>query len=86
MINQDNKRKIYGAAILTSIEEMTHAANNKEIEYLRLDPHLIVNNYKDIVLTKVQDTYFYVDTIAEAKARIQEFCEYLRPGLNLRYN
>mmetsp|Transcript_47525 Transcript_47525/g.34800 ORF Transcript_47525/g.34800 Transcript_47525/m.34800 type:complete len:290 (-) Transcript_47525:57-926(-) len=86
MINQDNKRKIYGAAILTSIEEMQHAAHSKKIDYIRLDPHLIVNNYKEIVLTKVQGTYFYVDSIEEARARVSEYCEHLRPGLKLRYN
>lgn len=53
MKNEDGQRKIYGAATLTSIEEIQHAATNPDIEYLRFDPYLIVNNYKDIVLTEV---------------------------------
>lgn len=82
---EDNKRKAYGAGILSSVGEMEFAMSDKP-EILPLDCYNIAENYQDFPISSVQPTYFVAESFVDMKAKLVDYCENLSRPFNVSFD
>ncbi len=73
LINQSEGRRIFGAGILSSKDEVVHALSD-EVDIKPFDPELVVN--QDYEVWHLQDTLFVViDSFQELESGFRQWCE-----------
>jgi phenylalanine-4-hydroxylase len=80
---QNNKKKVYGAGILSSPGEIEWCMSDKP-KFLPFDIWKISNVQYEI--TKVQDPYFLAPSFLEMKNEVIKFADSIKKPFNLTYN
>lgn len=80
---QSNKKKIYGAGILSSPSEIEWCMSDKP-QFFPFDIYKIANQPYEI--TKVQEMYFLAPSFAEMKKEVMKFADSIKRPFNLSYN
>lgn len=80
---QNDKKKIYGAGILSSPSEIEWCMSDKP-QFLPFDILKIANTPYEI--TKVQDPYFLAPSFAEMKKQVLKFADSIKKPFNLTFN
>ncbi|XP_030019512.1 tryptophan 5-hydroxylase 1-like isoform X1 [Sphaeramia orbicularis] len=83
LCKQDGKLRAYGAGLLSSVSELTHALSGKSI-ILPFDPCVTCN--QECKITTFQDVYFVSESFEEAKNKMREFAKTIRRPFTVRYN
>ena len=82
---EDNKRKAYGAGILSSFGEFEWALSNKP-KFYPLDCEEIAENHRNFPISSVQPYYFLAESFNDAKCKLSEYCEKIPRPFNCYFN
>jgi phenylalanine-4-hydroxylase len=63
---EDNKKKAYGAGILSSVGELEYCITDKP-KFLPLDPFEIAENHLNYPISSMQPYYFVAESFSKAK-------------------
>ena len=74
---ENGKRKVYGAAILSSPEETEHAING-DAEYRRFNIPHIVNSKKEVSDRKLQTLYYVGDSFQAVHQEVIDYCKKMK--------
>uniref|UniRef100_A0AC35U547 BH4_AAA_HYDROXYL_2 domain-containing protein n=1 Tax=Rhabditophanes sp. KR3021 TaxID=114890 RepID=A0AC35U547_9BILA len=81
--NRERTLKVYGAGLLSSAGELTHAVS-KEANILRFDPDRVVK--QECMITCFQKAYFYTKDFEEAQQKLRMFTNNMNRPFVIRYN
>ncbi|KAI5700760.1 hypothetical protein M8J76_004901 [Diaphorina citri] len=84
LCKQDGALKVYGAGLLSSVAELTHAVTNAGDKIRRFDPAVTVS--EECIITAYQNAYYYTDSFEEAKEKMREFAGTIQRPFGVRYN
>ena len=82
---EENKRKAYGAGILSSVGELAYAMSD-EPEFLPLDCVKCGEDYQDFPISSMQPTYFVAPSFLEVKEMLLDYCDSLATPFNPTYD
>lgn len=68
LCKQDGEVRVYGAGLLSSVAELTHALNTPE-KIKRFDPDITCR--QECIITAYQNAYWYTDSFEEAKEKMR---------------
>lgn len=74
---------MYGAGLLSSVAELTHAITATE-KIKKFDPD--VTCCEECIITSYQNAYYYTDSFEEAKEQMRVFAEGIQRPFGVRYN
>ena len=80
---QNNKKKIYGAGILSSVGEIEWCMSDKP-KFSPFDIFKIANQPYSI--TKMQDIYFLASSFSEMKKEVMKFADTIKKPFNITYS
>lgn len=80
---KDNTFKVYGAGLLSSVAELTHAITATE-KIKKFDPEETCR--EECIITSYQNAYYYTDSFEEAKEQMRVFAEGIQRPFGVRYN
>ncbi|OCT88930.1 hypothetical protein XELAEV_18017562mg [Xenopus laevis] len=83
LCKQDGQLRAYGAGLLSSIGELTHALSDKAI-VKPFDPKTTC--LQECIITTFQDSYFVSESFDEAKEKIREFAKSLNRPFSVYFN
>ncbi|CAK6961996.1 tryptophan 5-hydroxylase 1-like [Scomber scombrus] len=83
LCKQDGRLRAYGAGLLSSISELTHALSGKA-HILPFDPMVTCN--QECMITTFQEAYFVSESFEEAKNQMREFAKTIRRPFTICYN
>lgn len=89
---QDGKRKAYGAGLLSSFGELEYSCSPTRPaggfdtfpEYRPWEPAKAA--VQDYPITTYQPIYYVADSLADAKARMRQYCESMKRGFHVSYD
>lgn len=84
-LDKNGQRKAYGAGIMSSFGELAYCQTD-EPEFLPLDPYKIAESYVDFPISIMQPTYFVAESFADAKTKINDYCNNITRPFNVSYN
>lgn len=85
LVREGGERKAFGAGLLSSIGELEHALGaNSAATFGAWQPEVAAA--RPYPITKYQPHYFVAESLADAKARMRNFCERLPRPFYARYN
>ncbi|XP_045464692.1 tryptophan 5-hydroxylase 1 [Harmonia axyridis] len=83
LCKQNGEMKVYGAGLLSSVAELTHAINHPD-KIRRFDPNETCK--QECIITSYQHGYWYTDSFEEAKEKMRSFAENIHRPFGVRYN
>ncbi|RUS71624.1 hypothetical protein EGW08_020616 [Elysia chlorotica] len=83
LCKQDGELRAYGAGLLSSISELSHALGEKAVKNVFEPLHMCK---QECLITTFQDVYFYTDSFEEAKDKMRQFAGTIRRPFAVRYN
>uniref|UniRef100_A0A0K0EY12 BH4_AAA_HYDROXYL_2 domain-containing protein n=1 Tax=Strongyloides venezuelensis TaxID=75913 RepID=A0A0K0EY12_STRVS len=81
--NKNRNLKVYGAGLLSSAGELSHAVSDKA-NILRFDPDRVVK--QECMITCFQTAYFYTKNFDEAQQKLRMFTNNMNRPFIVRYN
>ena len=85
MCIEDNKRKAYGAGILSSFGEFEWALSDKP-KFYPLDCENIAENHQNFPISTLQPYYFLANSFSDAKNKISEYCDKIPRPFNCYFD
>lgn len=79
----DGSFKVYGAGLLSSVAELTHAIEAKD-KIKKFDPD--VTCQEECIITSYQNAYFYTDSFEETKDKLRAFADNIQRPFMVRFN
>lgn len=83
LVKEKNKRKIYGAGILSSVEEIKWAMSDKPC-VKPFDLAIMANH--PYIITEVQKTFFEADGFGEMSRSIKDYVDNMKREFNVSYD
>jgi len=85
LCKEDDVLKVYGAGLLSSIAELSHALSPEARHKIKpFDPD--VTGREQCLITTFQNSYFYTESFEEAKERMRKFASTIQRPFGVRYN
>ncbi|XP_055914164.1 tryptophan 5-hydroxylase 1 isoform X2 [Eupeodes corollae] len=82
-LQPDKSFKVYGAGLLSSIAELTHAIQATD-KIKKFDPEVTCT--EECIITSYQNAYYYTDSFEEAKEKMRDFADSIQRPFGVRYN
>lgn len=81
---KDGTFRVFGAGLLSSVAELTHALDITTNKIKRFDPEVTCR--EECIITAYQNAYYYTDSFEEAKEKMRSFADNIQRPFGVRYN
>lgn len=81
---KDGTFRVFGAGLLSSVAELTHALDITTNKIKKFDPDVTCR--EECIITAYQNAYYYTDSFEEAKEKMRAFADNIQRPFGVRYN